>query len=1417
MKKKGFTLVELLGVIVVLIIVLGMAVVGYIKIQEGIKKTYYHSQEESIMLAATEFYNYNEAKIPQMFGEAEKVSLQELISNGYMENVLDRNKKDCDLDKSSVIAYRDSYEKIQYEVCLVCLNDNYKTENDCEIKTIDDYGLKVTATIGETKREYKEGTWVNQDVWLTFTTGNDVNSVTVKGTTTGTKSCNLTKTNGLKTCKIKVDASDTYTIIGNGNNSKTIEAQTKTIKIDKVKPTYTVEDPTGAITRVSHTNDEYVIDFGSDTVASVDVTTKIKDIIDTLSGIEGIRYSIEKQGSSDKYTTLSINNTEATFTRTLTNGTWILKVEVRDIAGNLTTKTIKYHMYQKVTRPTNSYCVERTYNDTEQTFTKTAPTGVNFANTKGTNAGNYTVTASLKEYYSWSTGERRNNQTFVCTIKQRDTTCTSDGNSKEYDGTALTKTSGGSCTNLVSGHAATFTNSGTITNAGSTANTISNIVIKRGNTVVTSNYNITRKTGTLTVTKRNTTCTSDGNSKEYDGTAFTKTSGGSCTRLVSGHAATFTNTGTITNVGSTANTISNIVIKNGNSDVTGNYNITRKTGTLTVTKRNTTCTSGSSSRDYNGSALTNSTGSCTSLVSGHTATFTNTGTITNVGSVANTVSGVVIKTGNTDVTGNYNITTKTGTLTITRASVGNPPGTPTSKTYSGGNQGSGITCPTGTTTTGTSSATDANTYKQTCTPDGNHKWADGTTGAKEISWTISKRNTTCTSNSDSKTYNGTALTKTGGSCTNLISGHAATFTNTGTITNVGSVANTVSSVVIKTGNTDVTKNYNVTTSAGTLTITRASLGNPPGSPADKTYNGGNQGSGISCPSGSSAGGTTSATNANTYKQTCTPDGNHKWADGTTGAKEISWKINKANATCTITSVPTLQYPGSTTGTIGYSCTGDGAISVASNNASVITTSGSTLTANGIGTATITVSRSAGTNYNVASASSNVTVSASTYTVNYDNQSGSGCSSKTVTYGSTYGSMCTPSRTGFTFIGWYNSPTSGFDSNYYANTYGDLRNAFGYDYNALLNHWITYGMAEGRASSTTYINSGMTYSTNGNQTLYAHWKAKVYTIYFDDNLGSGGPGSISYEYSPIWEDFTQLSSQIPTRPGFQFMWWMDLNGNTFSPGIDWSRSTVLPDNYTLYAQWYPIYTIYYNDNYGTGGPGSQSYVYSPIYEDFTYISGTTPTRPGYKFMYWETTGLTIGPGMAWSRSNVLSDNYTLYAHWEPSTVSVSISIDKVCPSGLSGYQKDATATITCTSDSAITGLAVTVDGVLGGNLIIDEVNRKVGTIALSQVGDRTISATCINAAGGSASDTKVVSIHKYSSSSACGSGKTSTSYSGYCQCYFTGGSTSTACSKYSLGSSSACSNKCKSVYGSNYLRSSSSCSSTTTTTYPECCH
>ena len=122
--------------------------------------------------------------------------------------------------------------------------------------------------------------------------------------------------------------------------------------------------------------------------------------------------------------------------------------------------------------------------------------------------------------------------------------------------------------------------------------------------------------------------------------------------------------------------------------------------------------------------------------------------------------------------------------------------------------------------------------------------------------------------------------------------------------------------------------------------------------------------------------------------------------------------------------------------------------------------------------------------------------ASMYTVYFNSNGGSAVSNINVTYGETYGTLPVPTRDGYIFLGWYNENYKDYPLNYYADTYADLKAAFGYDQGKLYNHWEAAGINEGRRISQ-YISSDRVTITN-NITLYAGWVKKVQYLY---NLGN----------------------------------------------------------------------------------------------------------------------------------------------------------------------------------------------------------------------------------------------------------------------------------------------------------------------------
>ena len=109
--------------------------------------------------------------------------------------------------------------------------------------------------------------------------------------------------------------------------------------------------------------------------------------------------------------------------------------------------------------------------------------------------------------------------------------------------------------------------------------------------------------------------------------------------------------------------------------------------------------------------------------------------------------------------------------------------------------------------------------------------------------------------------------------------------------------------------TDYALSYANNVSAGTATVTVAGRGNYAGTnsatfaierarvavpaAANRTYDGTAQ-AGVAAGAGYALSGTWRATDAGTYAATATPDANHRWADGSVGARSVSWRIAPAS-------------------------------------------------------------------------------------------------------------------------------------------------------------------------------------------------------------------------------------------------------------------------------------------------------------------------------------------------------------------------------------------------------------------------------------------------------------------------------------------------------------------------------------------
>ena len=347
-----------------------------------------------------------------------------------------------------------------------------------------------------------------------------------------------------------------------------------------------------------------------------------------------------------------------------------------------------------------------------------------------------------------------------------------------------------------------------------------NINAGTGKVTITGKGNYTgTKVLNFTINKRAITVKASDGTKTYDGAALTNaavtlTEG----TLVSGQSLTATATGSITNVGSTANTVSSAVVKSGTTDVSGNYTITKTNGTLTVNKRTLTVKAEAKSKTY-GAGDPGLTYTYSNQVSGQTPKFS--GALSrdageNVGTYEIKQNTLALADNSPFLANNYTLAYTGANLTINKAATATAAAA--DKTYNGASQ-TGVT---GSYVSWANSTTgiDAGSYTAIATPDENHAWSDGTTAAKSITWTMSAKEVAVTWGTTIFTYNGSAQGPTA-SAESGVTGETINVTRT-TGTNAGSYTSTAS-ISSVTGGRAKAENYKLTGAAKAFTINKANL------------------------------------------------------------------------------------------------------------------------------------------------------------------------------------------------------------------------------------------------------------------------------------------------------------------------------------------------------------------------------------------------------------------------------------------------------------------------------------------------------------------------------------------------------------------------------------------------------------------
>ena len=458
------------------------------------------------------------------------------------------------------------------------------------------------------------------------------------------------------------------------------------------------------------------------------------------------------------------------------------------------------------------------------------------ATIKGTDAGTYDMNLAPEDFKNIN-GNFKNVRFVIydgtLVISPRTLTITSGSDSKEYDGTPLTsseiKVSGDG---FVDGEGASYTFTGSQLDVGSSKNSFD---YRLNDNTKAKNYEITKEYGDLTVTAVSTQIVITANSKTevYSGQAVTDSNYTYTGKLAEGDKLEVEVVGSQTDKGSSDNVVKSYKVTRDGVDVTNNYTFgASQKGTLTVTPRPVTLTSGGGEKEYDGTPLTNSTVTVggSGFVAGEGATYNVTGSQTDKGSSKNWFTYTLAEGTKAD---NYTITQEYGELVVTKnTSVINITAKSANKTYDGQAltetrydftqnilaEGDVLTAVVeGSQTDAGSSANVVKSYK---VMRGDVDVTDFYTFGEieNGTLTVTERKVTLTSESADKPYDGTPLTRPDVTVSDegFVDGEVSDIKAIGTITDKGSVPNTIT---FTEGENFKASNYIIVRETGTLTIT----------------------------------------------------------------------------------------------------------------------------------------------------------------------------------------------------------------------------------------------------------------------------------------------------------------------------------------------------------------------------------------------------------------------------------------------------------------------------------------------------------------------------------------------------------------------------------------------------------------------
>ena len=365
--EKGFSLVELLAVVVILGLLSTIAIIGVNAIIKNAEKQHYETQKNTLKMAAQSYAQTNRNVLPKSVGSSTNVNLKTLVNQKYVEKLKTRQGKECDTEKSYVTIFKYSKDGYSYTPHLVCPGYEKELEEDTNTgPTIEFLYNEVDKSTGKSttpesfSNSLNKTTYNNPTITLNIKSDNSVISyqyIIYK--------CE-SQADGTETCDTELKNSGSVAVARQKSQKATIEIK------------------------------EYLPGTLKLTVVSTDVTgvTSTKDSMLTIKPTTGPTCG-ETTGEGEKWITMNDPETSRNITIKCidTNGTGCEReiysqlfdtdtgtgyITIKDNAGNTTNCPVKVLMDKAapstptITNPNNNKWTNKDYNVTAESTDKTS-------------------------------------------------------------------------------------------------------------------------------------------------------------------------------------------------------------------------------------------------------------------------------------------------------------------------------------------------------------------------------------------------------------------------------------------------------------------------------------------------------------------------------------------------------------------------------------------------------------------------------------------------------------------------------------------------------------------------------------------------------------------------------------------------------------------------------------------------------------------------------------------------------------------------------------------------------------------------------------------------------------------------------------------------------------------------------------